>query len=187
VATGDTWHNLAGDDFVSEFTTAPLADRASAFGRRLTGQRDDLADLFRGNAGGLTGTWGIGQAVFERQIRQRDRLESEPAGAPGTDSIDLHIQETGDLGIVKAGIGSKNDASAQGELLRGGMPTDQVVQRQAFAASKGQLRIAITPSTGTGELRRHLAQEWGANLLVRGTEDGGGVVAQRSAVMVETR
>ena len=53
-------------------------------------------------------------------------------------------------------------------------------------AYRGQLRMAITSSVGTGELRSCLAQELGAKMLARGTEGGGGVVAQRLAVMAKT-
>src|SRR5262245_2077310 len=45
-------------------------------------------------------------------------------------------------------------------------------------AYRGQLRIAITPSVGTGELPHRFAQQWGAKLPAHGREDGGGVVAQ---------
>jgi len=43
-------------------------------------------------------------------------------------------------------------------------------------AYRGQLRIAIASSIGTGELRACFAQQWGAKMLACGTEGGGGVV-----------
>jgi hypothetical protein len=52
-------------------------------------------------------------------------------------------------------------------------------------ASRGQLRMAITSSRGTGELRSCVAQQWGAKMRARGTGGGGGVVAQRLAVMAK--
>src|SRR6266545_1072582 len=53
----------------------------------------------------------------------------------------------------------------------------------AHPVYRGQLRVANTPSVGTGELHSRLAQRWGAKLPARGREDGGGVVAQRQGVM----
>jgi hypothetical protein len=53
-------------------------------------------------------------------------------------------------------------------------------------AYRGQLRIANTSAIGTGELPHRLAQQWGAKLPARGGEDGGGVVAERPAVMART-
>ena len=56
----------------------------------------------------------------------------------------------------------------------------------AHPAYRGQLRVANTPSVGTGELPYRLAQLWGAKLPARGREDGGGVVTKRLAVMART-
>ena len=57
----------------------------------------------------------------------------------------------------------------------------------AHPAYRGQLRIAITPPVGTGELPHRLAQQWGAKMPARGREDGGGVVAKRQGVISWTR
>ena len=57
----------------------------------------------------------------------------------------------------------------------------------AHPVYRGQLRVATTPSVGTGELPHRFAMLRGAKLPARGREDGGGVVAQRQGVMPWTR
>ena len=117
MAARNRGHDLTGDDFVGEFLAAPLADWASTFSRRFTGQCDDLANLFGGDGGGFTRTRGIGQALFEWQIGERDRRQGEPAGAPQARGIDLHTQEARDLGVIEADVGGENDTSVT--ILRG--------------------------------------------------------------------
>src|SRR6266511_3195900 len=56
----------------------------------------------------------------------------------------------------------------------------------AHPVYRGQLRIAITSTIGTGELPHRSAQQWGAKLPARGGEDGGGVVTKCLAVMART-
>src|SRR6266511_2534434 len=56
----------------------------------------------------------------------------------------------------------------------------------AHPVYRGQLRIARTSAIGTGELHSRLAQIWGAKMLARGGEDGGGVVAECVTVMGTT-
>ena len=56
----------------------------------------------------------------------------------------------------------------------------------AHPVYRGQLRVATTPSLGTGELPHRFAMLRGAKLPARGREDGGGVVAECVTVMGTT-
>ena len=77
--------DLANDatllDFVSDLTPGPLAHRAGGIGRRLTGQGDNLALLFRSDLPWLARPGRIGQALGERQIVRGDRLEERGRAA----------------------------------------------------------------------------------------------------------
>lgn len=130
-------HNLAGDDFVGEFATAPVADRSLTISRRFTDQCDDVADLFGADGGRFARARRIGEALFKGEFGERDGLAGKPARAPRANGIDLHAEEASDLGVVEASVSSQNNAGTQDELLGGSMAPNEQFKSLAFCISQG--------------------------------------------------
>ena len=90
-------HNVALGDLVRNLPSGPLADGPPGTGWGLTGQREDLADLFVRNPDGLAGPRGIREALCDTEVGQGDGLESQPPGTPEPYGIDRHAFFTGNL------------------------------------------------------------------------------------------
>lgn len=98
--------------FVSNFPSGPLAD--GTLFRLLTGHRDQLADLLCADLASTAWAWDITEPILDRKIRSRDRLQGQPAFAPGTHGFYADAKFASNLAIVLACIGLQDDTSSQG-------------------------------------------------------------------------
>ena len=132
MARGDPLDDAAFDHLVGDLTLGPVGDGPARLAGGLTGHGDDGADLLGGDLRGLARAWSIAEAILDAQRRQGDRLEHLPAGTPVLHQIAGHLKGPRDLGITAPVSGSQEHPSAEGQLLRGGVPPDQVVQGVAL-------------------------------------------------------
>jgi hypothetical protein len=71
VAAGDPLDDAAPLDLLGDLAPAPVADRAPGSLGRFAGQGHYLADPLGGDRWGLARAWCIGQALLDREIRER--------------------------------------------------------------------------------------------------------------------
>src|SRR5881275_1873606 len=90
MARRDRGHNPASHHFVGDFASGPVAD--GPFFRLLAGHRHDLARLLCGDLRRSSWTWDIGEPFAHRQVRERHRLQTNPAHAPTAHRIHAHAQ-----------------------------------------------------------------------------------------------
>ena len=105
-----------------------------------------MAALLGGDLDGSTGARHIAEALFQREVGERNGSEGEPAVAPEADGIDLKVEGGGRSGSYWAISGGENDAGAEGKLLGEGMATQQRLQargaRQETARPRAVLDLA---------------------------------------------
>src|SRR5262252_3764783 len=124
--------NTAGADFLRKLSARPLADRASGAAGGFAGQRHDAAYLFGGNPRWMPRPGGICQACGNTHVLQPAPLEAEPTLPPETDGIDVDTHTARNLGIVVSLGRCQDNLCPHGELLGGGMPSGQGIQRVPF-------------------------------------------------------
>jgi len=117
----DLLDDATSHHFVGNFASGPLAD-GTVFGL-LTGHGDHLAALFCADLASPAGARDIPESVLHRQICQCDRLQGQPAFAPGAHRLHAYAKLTSNLAIVLASIGLQDDAPSQCHLLAGAMAT----------------------------------------------------------------
>ena len=132
MAGGNPFHNALLDDLIGQFPAGPLADWTTALAGGLTGQGHDLANLLWGDPGGSPGTRRIPQSFFQAQVCQRGCLQPQPAVASEPYRIHSQAHLAGDLAVVQASRGRKNDSASPGQLLRGARPAYQGFQSLLF-------------------------------------------------------
>jgi hypothetical protein len=132
MARRDAIDDAALDHLVGDLALGPVGDGSSRLGGGLAGHGDDGADLLGGDRRRLARTWGIAEAVLETQLSQGDRLEHLPAGPPVLHELPADLERPRDLGIAASVRGGQEHPRAEGQLLRGGVPADQVVQGVAL-------------------------------------------------------
>jgi hypothetical protein len=113
------------DELVGDLAAAPVGDRSPRPLGGLARQGDDPADLLGGDPRRPAGPRGIGQAVLQAQLAEGDRLEGHPPCPPEPDGIEGHAERPGDLGVTLALSGAQDDPGSLGDLLGGGMPTQE--------------------------------------------------------------
>jgi len=124
--------NAAAHEFVGDFASGPLADGAARLGRRGAGQFDDLAHLGVGNPHRPAGPRRIGQPLRDGQVRERYRLQSQPALAPQPRHVETDPELAGNLAVVGTAGGGQDDARAEGKLLGRRVAADQLVEALAL-------------------------------------------------------
>src|SRR5437660_5788595 len=107
--------NAAAHDFVSDFASRPLANRACF--RLFTSHGDHLGGLLGADLGMPSWTRGIPETLLYGQIFQGSRLQADPAGAPQAHRIYTDAQLTGNLRVIFAFGRCQDDASSQSQLL----------------------------------------------------------------------
>src|SRR5947209_12179086 len=138
MARRDRGHNPASHHFVGDFASGPVAD--GPFFRLLAGHRHDLARLLCGDLRRSSWTWDIGEPFAHRQVRERHRLQTNPAHAPTAHRIHAHAQFSGDLRISFSLCRSQDHASSFRQLLRSTMSSDKLLQVFALFSAYRQLR-----------------------------------------------
>ena len=124
--------------FIGDLPLGPLTDRSVGACRDLAGERDELAELLWGKAGGRPGTRGVREPRLHARgcgrVRGRAR---QPAFAPEAGGLHIDAEVASHLGIVLSGGGHENDPAAQGDLLRGQMAVHQRFQRLSLRIGQG--------------------------------------------------
>jgi hypothetical protein len=132
MARGDAFDDAALDHLIGDLALGPVGDGSSGLAGGLAGHSHDGADLLGGDLRRLARAWGIAEAVLEAQLLQGDRLEHLPAGSPVLHELPADLERPRDLGIAALVSGCHEHPRAAGQLLRGGVPADQVVQGVAL-------------------------------------------------------
>ena len=117
MAGGNPLHDASLYHFVGNLPTRPLADGTSRLAGGLTGQGHHLADLLWGDPGRCPGTGDIMQALFNAQVLQAGRWQTDPPLAPPAHRVEIHPQLAGNLGVIQALGCQENDSRPPSKSL----------------------------------------------------------------------
>jgi len=120
--------NAALEDLIGDFAARPLTNRAFGHLWLLAGQGHNLADLIGSDPARRTRPGQILQALGNAELRQRNRLQIQPAPPPQSCRVNHDSQSPGDLGVVLPFASRQYNAGPQRYLLLCAVAFDQLLK-----------------------------------------------------------
>src|SRR2546421_11938762 len=126
MACRDLGHNAASHHFVSNFASRPVADRT--FFWLLARHRDHLAGLLSSDLCWSSWAWNILKAFSDREFRERNRVQPDPAPTPGTSRVNTDLEFSGNLRVPFSVCCCQHDPCPFRHLLRRAMSAHECLQ-----------------------------------------------------------
>ncbi len=121
MARGKPVYDAAVDGFSGNLPRTPLTNGSLRLSGGSADQGHHLHPLFRSDPRGGAGSGRIRQPRGDTSFCQRHLLLLAPPGAPEANGGGGHLELPGNLAVVQTGPGGEDQASAQRQLLRGGV------------------------------------------------------------------
>src|SRR5205823_5725337 len=122
----DRGKDPASHHFVSDFAARPLTNGTLLW--LFTGQGDDLAGWLGRDLRRASWTWHILSSLAHGKLRERHRLQADPARAPTAHRVNAGLQFSGNLCIVGSLGCAQDHPSSPRHLLRRTVSTYQGFQ-----------------------------------------------------------
>jgi hypothetical protein len=132
----DVLDDAPSHHLISHFASCPLAARA-LFGL-FAGQGEELARLLSSYPSGRARPRQISEALTQRQISERDRLQFQPAPPPCSHCVHAYLQLASNLAVVFSVRCRQDYASAQRVLLGSGVAAHQGFQFVVLCLTQAQ-------------------------------------------------